>query len=433
MITLITPTGDRPEAFALCERWVAAQTYRGRRRWVVVDDGQEPTRCAMDQIHVRRRREESDPRHTLPVQLMAALPHIRGEWVAFIEDDDWRHCTWLERCMGAADPDADLIGEPLAAYYWPRQARYYRNANTDHASLTATVMNARLIPMLIDLIRADPHDPKIDLRLWAAAERRVMLDVGFPLVVGMKNIAGRPSTLGSWKRHPLSAPDADWRVLRRWLADDAEAYLGPRRAPVPGVGLFEAGGGQDPRPWLIVGKGPSVDRIGSVDLSARRVIALNDAILAVPSAEACLFSELDILRRPGVVDAMAERAGLVLIGDPARDPLTGELTPLGELVGRFAPLDELIRRAPVDRFEWFDSAPCRPGVITSRYTSAEAALHIAALMGARAVETIGVDGGTEYGSGFAPNADPAKRQNFDRQFPMLDAVAALYGIPWRRL
>ena len=42
MIQLLTPTGMRPEAFALCERWMAAQTYDGPCTWFVVDDGAVP-------------------------------------------------------------------------------------------------------------------------------------------------------------------------------------------------------------------------------------------------------------------------------------------------------------------------------------------------------------------------------------------------------
>jgi hypothetical protein len=36
-LTLITCTADRPEAFQLCERWMARQTYRGSIQWIVAD------------------------------------------------------------------------------------------------------------------------------------------------------------------------------------------------------------------------------------------------------------------------------------------------------------------------------------------------------------------------------------------------------------
>lgn len=42
MLTLVTATGARPEAWALCERWMLRQTFAGPVRWVIVDDGPEP-------------------------------------------------------------------------------------------------------------------------------------------------------------------------------------------------------------------------------------------------------------------------------------------------------------------------------------------------------------------------------------------------------
>ena len=38
-VTLITPTGYRPEAFGLCIEYVWRQTYNGPLQWIVVDDG----------------------------------------------------------------------------------------------------------------------------------------------------------------------------------------------------------------------------------------------------------------------------------------------------------------------------------------------------------------------------------------------------------
>ena len=39
MLTLLTATGARPEAWAICEQLMARQTYAGPVRWVIVDDG----------------------------------------------------------------------------------------------------------------------------------------------------------------------------------------------------------------------------------------------------------------------------------------------------------------------------------------------------------------------------------------------------------
>lgn len=40
-LTLLTATGERQEAFDLCQRWMQRQTFEGSVRWVIVDDGEK--------------------------------------------------------------------------------------------------------------------------------------------------------------------------------------------------------------------------------------------------------------------------------------------------------------------------------------------------------------------------------------------------------
>ena len=49
VVSLVTPTRDRPEAFNLCVHWMSRQTYRqlGPIQWVVVDDGDRPVDQAL--------------------------------------------------------------------------------------------------------------------------------------------------------------------------------------------------------------------------------------------------------------------------------------------------------------------------------------------------------------------------------------------------
>src|SRR6185369_16758975 len=93
MITAITPTADRPEAFALCERWMARQTIKPDQ-WIVADGGQVPVRCTMGQTHIH------DPRPAgaanLAHNLLNAISAVKGEVVAIVEDDDWYSPKHLE-------------------------------------------------------------------------------------------------------------------------------------------------------------------------------------------------------------------------------------------------------------------------------------------------------------------------------------------------
>ena len=59
-ITLITPTGDRPLAFALCQNWMRKQTVLPFQ-WVVVDDGKIPMKPYVPMEYVRRKPHPNDP------------------------------------------------------------------------------------------------------------------------------------------------------------------------------------------------------------------------------------------------------------------------------------------------------------------------------------------------------------------------------------
>ena len=59
LITILTPTGARPEGFALCEKYIAGQTVLQyfNLDWIVVDDCYPETKCTMGQRYVRATRD----------------------------------------------------------------------------------------------------------------------------------------------------------------------------------------------------------------------------------------------------------------------------------------------------------------------------------------------------------------------------------------
>ena len=184
------------------------------------------------------------------------------------------------------------------------------------------------------------------------------------------------------------------------------------------------------KPWLIVGKGPSVDQIWRIDTTCYNVICINDAILKTKKAAVVIFTEADILKRPGLSGSMAMRAEWVMAGDPIRDPENGKRTLFIDLWRRCRMLRNLASiGGNLITYDWRQGESTDRGVVTARYSSSENALHLACILGATGtVYTIGIDGGTDYGNGFAPNANPAKRQNFNRQFPPLRRISHLYGV-----
>jgi len=225
MLTLLTATGARPAAWALCERWMARQDYTGPVRWVIVDDGAEPQPVAFrrDGWHLVLVRPSP---HWLPGQNTQARNLLKGlaavgadERLAIIEDDDWYAPDWLTTVNRELDR-AELVGENRARYYNMQQRRGRQLANTGHASLCSTAMRGSALQDFAEACRARPKF--IDLELWRRAPGKHLF--GGNRVVGMKGLPGRGGIGMGHGAAFNGQADADGLLLRSWVGDDAEAY-----------------------------------------------------------------------------------------------------------------------------------------------------------------------------------------------------------------
>ena len=109
-LTLITPTGGRPEAFALCERWMGRQTYRGDVQWIVVDDCEEATVVTMGQTVIRPQPWwKLGAPTTQYANVRAALELVKHDKIVHIEDDDWYGPTYLETTYHRLDAAASAL------------------------------------------------------------------------------------------------------------------------------------------------------------------------------------------------------------------------------------------------------------------------------------------------------------------------------------
>lgn len=192
-ITLITPTGDRPEAFALCERYMRRQTKQPMQ-WLVYDDGKIPTECTMGQEYYYC--PEFAGQGSLAKKIFDAFKcgKIKGDAAAIIEDDDWYSKDYLQTQANAMTVhNTDLVGEGCALYYNVARRWWYEHGNMRHASLCQTVIGRKLFPLVADLCMRN-HNPFLDVRLWQFAEKKYM----YPplrnkrLLVGIKSMPGRP-------------------------------------------------------------------------------------------------------------------------------------------------------------------------------------------------------------------------------------------------
>ncbi|HDS1091716.1 TPA: glycosyltransferase family 2 protein [Stenotrophomonas maltophilia] len=226
MLTLLTATGARPAAWALCERWMARQDYAGPVRWIIVDDGPEPQpvtfrREGWQLVLVRPSPHWARGQNTQARNLLKGLAAVGPEErLVIIEDDDWYAPDWLTK-VAAELEHAELVGEHCARYYNVEQRRGRQLANTGHASLCSTAMRGSALRDFADACRSRPKF--IDLELWRRSRGRRLF--GGHRVVGIKGLPGRGGIGMGHDPDFKGEADPCGALLRDWIGADAEVYL----------------------------------------------------------------------------------------------------------------------------------------------------------------------------------------------------------------
>jgi predicted O-methyltransferase YrrM len=228
-LTAVTPTGNRPEAFALCEKYMARQTLKPFQ-WIILDDGDVPTKCTMGQDYIYC------PEYRGPTSLVKKLSHLVGnklakhEGLVFFEDDDAYAPTWLEFCATHL-ASYDMIGEGRAIYYNVAKRWWYEHHNLAHASLCSTAIKRKLFSALFNACQST--NPFVDARLWTdvPTNKRVFDPHDNPdrrhLVVGMKALPGRVGYGGGHVVRDINAQDdPTLEKLKSLIGNDAALYEG---------------------------------------------------------------------------------------------------------------------------------------------------------------------------------------------------------------
>lgn len=225
MLTLLTATGARPEAWAICERLMAAQDYAGPVTWVIVDDGPEPQPVTFQrdgwQLVVIRPAPLWQPgQNTQARNLRKGMEAVPADArLVIIEDDDYYRADWLTTVDRKLDV-AELVGECQARYYNIALRRGRQLSNNGHASLCSTALRGRAL----QTFRAELRDGVqfIDLNLWRRHKPAHLFAGG--RVVGIKGLPGRGG-IGMGHRNDFrGTADPDLTLLRQWIGDDVELY-----------------------------------------------------------------------------------------------------------------------------------------------------------------------------------------------------------------
>lgn len=225
MLQLLTATGARPAAFALCERWMAAQDYAGPVTWIIVDDGPEPQTVTFKRpgwrlVVIRPSPLWQPGQNTQARNMLKGLEVVDpAHPLAVIEDDDHYATDWLTT-VAREIKQGELVGECRARYYNIGTRKGRELDNVRHASLCSTAMRGKAV----DAFRsACIKAPKfIDLHLWRSFKGQLF---GGHRVVGIKGLPGRGG-IGIGHRDTFTGKhDPDGALLRSWIGDDARFYL----------------------------------------------------------------------------------------------------------------------------------------------------------------------------------------------------------------
>lgn len=233
-ITLLTPTGDRPEAFALCEKYMARQTIP-YSKWVVMDDGELPTICTQGQQYLYC--PQFKGKGSLPAKLRYAFSTglVTTDVAFFIEDDDWYAPQYLETMLGFLEPQTEMIGEGCALYYNVRFRWWYDHHNMQHASLCSTMVTHLGYLKVIRACR--PNVPFLDVPLWkSSVHQRIFKPRPQRLVIGIKSMPGRKGYGMGHRHHSENIQyDVNFTLLRDLIGADADNYAPYYQPDAPSI------------------------------------------------------------------------------------------------------------------------------------------------------------------------------------------------------
>jgi len=229
-LTLLTTTGARPEAWAICEMLMHRQTFRGSVRWIIVDDGKDaqPITFSKDDwtLEIVRPIPFWKPgENTQARNILEGLKRVKKEsWLVVIEDDDWYHSDYLQT-MHKYLSSFDIVGEAPAAYFNVSTGKGKILDNREHAGLCSTAMKGTAIDCLRRSAKSNFKFIDIYLWKWFKGSKKLFKSC---LVIGIKGIPGRRG-IGAGHRETFGDPMdlsnlicKDIEIYKKWIPSSNE-------------------------------------------------------------------------------------------------------------------------------------------------------------------------------------------------------------------
>lgn len=223
LITLVTPTGHRPEAFALCEQWMQRQTIWSTHpiEWVVVGDSE--VKCTQGQRFIKSPVTWAEGVNTQKDNLKAAIPYINGKYVLFIEDDDYYSPKYLESMVFLLERFV-LVGESNSKYYHVDIPGWKQMQNYWHSSLCQTGIRKEVLFHVDNALASE--NIYVDIELWKSIREAHLPHILFAdkqLSIGIKGMPGRKGIgIGHDRKDYFIDPKSV--KLEGWIGEDIELY-----------------------------------------------------------------------------------------------------------------------------------------------------------------------------------------------------------------
>ena len=190
-----------------------------------------------------------------------------------------------------------------------------------------------------------------------------------------------------------------------------------------------------PKPWLILGKGPSFGLHEKFDLSKYNCLSLNHVVREVPVDVAHVI-DVDVVEDCGE-DLLRNCRWLLMPRYPHVN-----FQPSDEPLESWIQKSHTLKRLDDEgRLVWYQLSSGQPidnsPKIQATYFSSEAAIDLLGTLGVRTIRSLGVDGGRGYSEKFDDLQTKTMLANghatFNRQFAEMDVIIDRHGIDYEPL
>jgi hypothetical protein len=182
------------------------------------------------------------------------------------------------------------------------------------------------------------------------------------------------------------------------------------------------------KPWLIIGKGPSFEKINDIDLTKYYTFGLNEVCQIIP-CDIGHFIDDEVLSHNFIKNCKA-------IVSPVRPHQNCRVSNRYLVSWYFIPYEEQL--TALKKLYCYNCSTYKGAsfiefgpTVKVRYFSVEAAFRLLALQGLKVIHTLGIDGGKSYAKDFN-HIKPLRngRESFDEQFRELAAIITKFNLTW---